>query len=59
MQFRGTRVTPGDPSTLMQKSPAELDAALAEVAASKVEAANGAGDTAGPPPAGTTPPRPA
>lgn len=30
VQFRGTRVTPGDPSTLMQKSPAELDAALAE-----------------------------
>lgn len=38
---------------------AKADAALAEVAASKAEAANGAGDTAAPPPAGTTPPRPA
>ena len=38
---------------------AKADAALAEVAASKAEAANGAGDTAAPPPAGTTPARPA
>ena len=38
---------------------AKADAALAEVAASQAEAANGAGDTAAPPPAGTTPPRPA
>ena len=38
---------------------AKADAALAEVAASKAEAANGAGDTAAAPPAGTTPPRPA
>ena len=29
-QFRGTRATPGDPNALMQKSPDELDAALAE-----------------------------
>ena len=38
---------------------AKADAALAEVAASQAEAANGAGDAAAPPPAGTTPPRPA
>jgi Asp/Glu/hydantoin racemase len=29
-QFRGTRATPGDPNELMNKSPEELDAALAE-----------------------------
>ena len=30
-QFRGTRATPGDPNALMNKSPGELDEALAGV----------------------------
>lgn len=35
--FRGTRATPGDPNTLMQASPEELDAALAEAVRASVE----------------------
>lgn len=35
--FRGTRATPGDPNKLMQASPEELDAALAEAVRTSVE----------------------
>lgn len=35
--FRGTRATPGDPNKLMQASPEELDAALAEAVRASVE----------------------
>lgn len=35
--YRGTRVTPGDPNELMQSSPDELDAALAEAVRTSVE----------------------
>ena len=36
-QYRGTRATPGDPNELMQSSPDELDAALAEAVRASVE----------------------